>query len=154
MIDLTKRLVIEQLDTKMGKLQILRTVDVPPRGWIHAIRTSLNMSLAQLGRRLKKTAVAVKEMEEREQSSAITLKKLIEVGEALDLQLVYGFLPKGTTLGGMIEKRAKQVAREIVMRTSHTMALEDQENKQERLEQAIRERTQLLMQEIPKHLWD
>jgi predicted DNA-binding mobile mystery protein A len=112
------------------------------------------MSLAQLGRRLKKTSVAVKEMEEREQNRTITLKKLIEVGEALDLQFVYGFLPKESSIEKMIEKRARQVAREIVMRTSHSMALEDQENREERLEQAIQDRAELLEQELPRHLWD
>jgi hypothetical protein len=54
----------------------------------------------------------------------------------------------------MIEKRAEKIAREIVMRTSHTMALEDQENKEERLQQAIKERAYRLTLEMPKHLWD
>ncbi len=148
------RLIIEQLDKNLNKLQILKAAEVPSRGWIHAIRTSLNMSLAQLGRRMKKTPVAIREIEERERSRTITLKKLAEVGEALDLQLVYGFIPKDASLQAMIEKRAEKIAREIVMRTSHTMALEDQENREERLQQAVKERAYRLLQELPKHLWD
>jgi predicted DNA-binding mobile mystery protein A len=154
MVSHNRKLMIEQLDRKLAKIQILSTIEVPPKGWINAIRTSLNMSLAQLGKRVKKTAVAVKEIEEREENSTITLRKLIEVGEALGLQFVYGFLPRVGSIEEMIAKRAEQVAREIVMRTSHTMALEGQENRQERLQQAIKERAQLLIQEIPKHLWD
>jgi predicted DNA-binding mobile mystery protein A len=112
------------------------------------------MSLVQLAKRLNKTPVSVKEIEEREQSKTITLKKLIEVGEALDLRFVYGFVPKESSIEKMIEKRAQQVARELVMRTSHTMKLEDQENTEQRLQQAIRDRAALLKQEMPKHLWD
>jgi predicted DNA-binding mobile mystery protein A len=154
MINSNKRLAIQQLDRKLSKLYILKEVNVPPKGWIHAIRTSLNMSLAQLAKRLKITSVSVREIEERERNKTITLKKLNEIAEALDLQLVYGFLPKESSLEKMIEKRAEQIAREIVLRTSHTMALEDQENRQERIQQAIKDRTRLLKQEIPKHLWD
>ena len=154
MVNLNKKLMLEQLDRKLVKLHPLREVDVPSKGWINAIRTTLNMSLVQFARRLNKTSASVKEIEEREQNKTITLKKLIEVGEALDLQLVYGFLPKESSIDKMIEKRAQQVAREIVMRTSQTMKLEGQENREERLQQAIRDRAEILKQEISKHLWD
>lgn len=154
MVNLNRKLMVEQLDRKLSKLAILKATEIPSKGWINTIRKTLNMSLAQLGKRLKKTAVSVREMEEREENRTITLKKLIEVGEALDLQFVYGFLPKEGSIEEMIKKRAERVASEIVMRTSHTMALEDQENRQERLQQAIKGRTELLAQEIPKHLWD
>lgn len=154
MINVNRRLMVEQLDRKLQKLQILKELEVPSKGWINAIRTSLNMSLGQLGRRLKKTPVSIKEIEEREMTRSITLKKLIEVGEALDLQFVYGFLPRHASIESMIAERAERMARVIVMRTSHTMALEDQENKDERLQRAVKERAELLKREIPKLLWD
>jgi predicted DNA-binding mobile mystery protein A len=151
---LNKKLMVEQLDRKLRKLHVLEGVEAPSKGWINAIRTTLNMSLVQLARRLNKTSVSVKEIEEREQNKTITLKKLIEVGEALDLRLVYGFLPKESSIEKMIDKQAQQVARDIVMRTSHTMKLEEQENSEERLRQAIRDRAEKLKHEMPKHLWD
>lgn len=154
MDSLNKKLLVEQLDRKLGKLHVLKEVEVPSKGWINAIRTTLNMSLVQLAKRLNKSSVSVKEIEEREQKRTITLKKLIEVGEALDLQFVYGFLPKESSIEKMIDKRAKQVARDVVMRTSHTMKLEEQENREERLQQAIKNRSDILKQEMPKHLWD
>lgn len=154
MDNLRRKLMVEQLDRKLESLASLKTVEVPPKGWINAIRTTLNMSLVQLAKRLNRTAVTVKEMEEREQDRSITLKKLIEVGNALDLQLVYGFLPKESSIEKMIEKRAQQIAREIVMRTSHSMALEDQENTAKRLEKEINNRAEILAREIPKYLWD
>ncbi len=151
---LNRKLMVEQLDRKLAKMQVLKDVEVPSKGWINAIRTAVNMSLVQLAKRLKKTSVSVKEIEEREQNKTITLKKLIEAGEALDLQFVYGFLPKESSIEKMIDKRAQQVAREIVMRTSHTMKLEEQENREERLRQATKDRADILKQEMPKHLWD
>jgi predicted DNA-binding mobile mystery protein A len=151
---LDKKLMVEQLDRKLAKLHVLKEVEVPSKGWINAIRTTLNMSLVQLAKRLNKTSVSVKEIEGREQNKTITLKKLIEVGEVLDLQFVYGFIPKESTIEKMIDKRAQQVAREVVMRTSHTMKLEEQENREERLLQAMKDRADILKQEMPKHLWD
>ena len=149
-----RRLKILQTDRKLKDFAGLKNVERPSKGWINAIRTTLNMSLSQLGRRLKKTPATVAEIEEREMNNSITLKKLIEVGEALDLQLVYGFVPKESSLEKMIEKRAESKAHEIVMRTSHTMKLEEQENSKERIQQAIKERREALKRELPKYLWD
>jgi predicted DNA-binding mobile mystery protein A len=154
MVNLNKKLMIEQLDRKLLRLRPMKEVEVPSRGWINVIRTTLNMSLVQLARRLSLTPASVKEIEEREQNKSITLKKLIEVGEALDLEFVYGFIPKESSIQKMIDTRAQHVAREIVMRTSHTMKLEGQENSERRLKQSIRDRAELLKQELPKSLWD
>ena len=77
-----------------------------------------------------------------------------EVGDALNLDLVYGFVPRDGSLEKMIERRAHEVAKEIVMRTSHTMKLEDQENTEERLQKAIKDRADKIKNELPKYLWD
>lgn len=154
MVVTNRKLMVEQLDKKLARLEVLRNLGIPSEGWTNAIRTTLNMTLGQLGRRLKMTSAGAKGIEEREKEGSVTLKKLIEVGEALDMEFVYGFLPKGPSIEKMIEKRADQVAREIVMRTSHNMKLEDQENSEERLSQAIKDRAEALKREVPKHLWD
>jgi len=149
-----RRLQIEQLDKKLGRLRVLKEIELPPNGWINAIRIALNMSLVQLGKKLGITSVSVKEMEGREQNMSITLKKLIEAGEALDLQFVYGFVPKHGSIEKMIETRARAVAHDVVLRTSQTMKLEDQENSQARLQNAIRERAETIRREMPRYLWD
>lgn len=154
MANLNKKLLIEQLDKKLEKFSVLKEADVPPHGRINAIRTAMNMSLVQLAKRLKKTSVSIKEIEEREQNKTITLNKLMEVAEKLDLQFVYALLPKESSIEKIIEKRALQVAREIVMRTSHSMKLEEQENRDERLQKAIKDRADQIKQEMPKYLWD
>ncbi len=151
---LRQQLLIEQADRKLALFIPLNAITVPPKGWIHTIRLALRMSLRQLGNRLKISPQSVKEMEERESTGSITLKGLKEVGEVLDMKLVYGFIPKSQSLEGMIEKRATEIARDIVLRTSNTMQLEDQENSKIRIEKAIKSRSDEIKREMPKYLWD
>jgi hypothetical protein len=54
----------------------------------------------------------------------------------------------------LIEKRATELATQIVMRTANTMKLEDQANSKKRLEAAIKERATAIQNEMPKILWD
>ena len=154
MIDLNRKLIIEQLDRKLKKIAILKDLEIPSNGWINAFRTGLNMSLVQLAKRLKKTSVTVREIEQREADKGITIKKLMEVAEALDCRFVYGFIPNEGTLEKKIEKRAFEVAKDIVLRTSHTMNLEGQGNSEERLKKAIKDRADKIKNELPKFLWD
>jgi predicted DNA-binding mobile mystery protein A len=154
MINTKKKLVIEQIDKKLLKYAIIEESDLPLKGWIYTIRKALNMSLAQFGRKLKITPPSVMEIEQREQNKSITLKKLIEAADALNLRFVYGFVPKGLSLEKMIEERALQVAHNIVMRTSQSMALEDQQNPDERVQKAIKDRAKNIKDEMPRFLWD
>ena len=154
MKNLSKSLALEQLDKKMKKLSSLREISTPSNGWVNLIRTTLNMSLKQLGEKLNITSQSVKEIEEREADKKITLEKLNEVAEALNLKLVYGFIPKDSSLEKMIKKKALEIARQIVLKTSHTMALENQQNEPARIKKAIKDRAQQIKNEMPKYLWD
>jgi len=154
MTTLDRKLQIEQLDRKLSPLSVLQDTRPPTRGWIHTVRTTLHMSLSQLGRRLGITPASVREIEEREQQKTITLAKLIKVAHALDMDLVYGLVPRHGSIQGMIEARALELARDIVARTSHSMMLEDQENNQERLRKAVAERAEAIRREMPRYLWD
>jgi len=154
MKDLTKSLLIEQMDKKLQKFVVIKEIKIPPKGWINAIRVSLNMSLKQLGKRIGITSQSVREIESREADKKITLEKLIEVGSALNLHFVYGFIPKDGSLEKMIEKRAYDIAEQIVLKTSHSMALENQENPPERINKAIKDRAEKIKYEMPRYLWD
>lgn len=154
-MDVSKqRLLIEQVDKKLEAFESLNSFTVPPKGWVHTIRIALRMSLRQLGNRLKISPQSVKEIEEREANGSLTLKSLKDVGAALNMKLIYGFIPKNHSIEEMIEKRAIEVAKEIVFRTSQTMKLEDQENSSERLEKAIKARAEEIKTKMPKYLWD
>ncbi|CAN5552946.1 mobile mystery protein A [soil metagenome] len=149
-----KSLQIQQLDSKLLAYSNLQKVAMPPVGWIKAIRTALGMSMLQLGNRLSITKQSVQDIEKREQEGSITLKALKETAKALDMRLVYGFIPNDGSLEVLIDRKAKELATQIVLRTSNTMKLEDQENSKQRIEKAIAERAVTIKNEMPKSLWD
>ncbi len=148
------KLIVEQLDKKLQPFKVFSEITTPATGWIQAIRTALKMSLRQMGNRLSITPQSMKEIEQREKEGSITLKNLREAGKVLNMQLVYGFIPKDESLEKMIEQKAHEIAKEIVLRTSHNMMLEDQQNSKERIEKAIKERAEEIKNEMPGYLWD
>lgn len=145
---------IQQLNDKMLAYKDLKKVAPPPTGWIKAIRTTIGMSMEQLAQRLSITKQSVQQMEAREKDGSITIKSLRETAKVLDMQLVYGFVPVDGSLEELIERKAKELATQIVLRTSNNMKLEDQENTKQRIEKAIAERTVTIKNEMPKALWD
>lgn len=149
-----KKLQIEQLDRKFKSFQKASEVTPPPSGWFKAIRVSLGMSLRQLADKLSITQQSVREIETREKEGSITLKSLKEAANAMDMQLVYALVPKEGTLDNLIDRKATELAIQIVSRTSNNMKLEDQENTKQRLKKAIEERTAIIKNEMPKALWD
>lgn len=149
-----QKLLVEQVDRKLSSLKKMEKIIPPQKGWFYTIRTALKMSLRQLGKRLNMSAQSVKEIEEREASGAITIRSLREAAAALDMKLVYGFVPKELSIEKMIEKRANELAREIVTRASHSMELEDQENSNERIKLAIKSKAEELKNKMPNYLWD
>jgi predicted DNA-binding mobile mystery protein A len=149
-----KSLQLQQLNSKMQPFASLQKVSIPPTGWIKAIRVALGMSLEQLGKKLSITKQSTQALEERERDGSLTLKALKEAAKALDMQLVYGFVPNDGSLEALIEKKAKELAAQIVLRTSNTMKLEDQENSKQRVEKAIEERAMEIKNQMPKTLWD
>jgi predicted DNA-binding mobile mystery protein A len=150
----TQRLILEQIDRKIFLLKKAEDITIPPSGWVYALRQALGMSLRQLGKRMGITPQSVREIEEREKSGTISINVLKQVGNSLGLKLIYGFIPEGKSLEEMIEKRAIEIAREIVSRTSVSMKLEDQGNSSKRIKKAIAEKAEEIKLEMPKYLWD
>lgn len=149
-----RNLLSQQLSKKMALFAILKQAPTPPTGWIRAIRIALNMSMEQLGRKLSIRKQSVNKLEQREKDGTISLKSLKDVAKAMDMHFVYGFIPKDGSLEALIERKANEIAKKIVLRTSNTMKLEDQENSKQRIEIAIKERAQNIINETPKILWD
>jgi len=148
------KLQFQQLNEKIDQLTGLQHVIVPPIGWIKAIRNGIGMSMEQLGKKLSITKQGVMDIEKREKEGAITIKSMQEIAKAMDMKLVYGFVPNKGSLEQMIETRAIEMAKKIVERTSNTMKLEDQANSKERIEKAIKERASEIINNTPKILWD
>ena len=149
-----RSLQLQQMDARLKPYVALSRDTIPSVGWIKAIRTALGMSMEQLGRKLSVTKQAIADLEKREKDGSVTIKALKEAARAMDLQLVYGFVPADGSLETLVERKAAELATRIVMRTAQTMQLEDQANSAERLQAAVRERTAELKRDMPGMLWD
>lgn len=148
------KLQIAQMEKRFEAFSPAREILPPSSGWVKAVRNAIGMSMQQLANRLSISKQSVLELERREFEGSITIRSLREAARALDMELVYGFVPKDGSLQAMIDRHAQKLAAEIVARTSNTMKLEDQENSQFRIRKAVEERTAKLKENMPKILWD
>lgn len=149
-----RMLLIEQLDQKLQPFSQTRMILVPERGWINTIRTTLNMTMAQLGTKLNITRQGVKRIEESEANGTITLNSLKGVANAMDLKFVYALVPKNGTIDDLIETKAEKLAQKIVLRTNQNMKLEDQGIGDEKIAKTIKELAYEIKREMRKSLWD
>jgi predicted DNA-binding mobile mystery protein A len=149
-----KQLLIKQLDAKIQKLRLSGNQIAPSNGWIKAIRTALGIPRRSIAKKLGISEPTLLGIEEREVEGTISMKTLRETAEALDLVLVYGFVPKDKSLRAYIRKKAHAAAKKIVLRTASTMELEDQAISDKRIKAAIMEKTRELESKLPKFLWD
>lgn len=149
-----RKLLIEQLDQKLKPFQKTEMVVIPSEGWINAIRTALNMTMAQLGSKLNMTRQGVNNIEKSEAKGAISINSLKAVGEALDLKFVYGFVPKDGTIDNLIQLKAEKLARKIVLRTNQNMKLENQAIGDDKIKASIEELANEIKREMRKSLWD
>lgn len=149
-----KKLLIEQLDQKLASFKDAGAVLVPQKGWINTIRTTLNMTRDQLGTQLNLTKGAIQKIEEREATGQITVNKLKDVGSALHMKFVYGFVPKDGSIENLIDIKADKLASKIVLRTNQNMKLEDQGIGDEKIAKTIKELANEIKREMRKSLWD
>ena len=147
-----KKLRLEQVDEQLKELRKIE-LDKPPSGWINAIRTAISMSAKQLAKRLQISQQALSNLEKREVEETITIGKLREIGNALNLKLVYSFIPDNS-LESMIDEQANKLARKIVMRTSLQMEIEDQRVEDKKLKKSIDQRAKEIARKMPMNLWD
>ena len=149
-----RKLLIEQLDKKLNPFQKTEMVLVPSKGWINTIRIALNMTMAQLGDRLKITRQGVKSIEESEAKGSISINSLKEVGMVLNLKFVYGFVPKDGSIDNLITIKAEKLAEKIVLRTNQNMKLEDQGIGEVKIKETIKDLANEIKREMKRSLWD
>lgn len=146
-------LQLEQLNKKLKTFKKVSLL-TPPSGWIFSVRSSLGMSLAQLGKKMGVSAQSIREMEQREKQGSVSLKNLDDLAKAFGLRLTYGFYFPDKDLKKIIDDRAYKVAEQIVARTHKTMQLENQANSKARLKRAVKERAEEIVNKNIKRLWD
>lgn len=149
-----RKLLIEQLDRKLRPFLGSEMVIIPDNGWINTIRTTINMTLEQLGRKLNMTKQGAKRIEESEAAGTLTIKSLKEVGNALEVKFVYGFVPIDGSIDSLLDRKARILAEKIILRTNHNMMLEDQEIEKGNLKNAIEDLSKEIKLELKRTLWD
>lgn len=149
-----KQILLEQMERKLQPFYMVENSTVPPKGWINSIRTSLNMTLEQLGNKLGISRQGVKKIEDSEVKGSASINALKEVAEAMDMKFVYGFVPKHGSLDKLLEDKARQMAEKIVLRTHQHMVLEDQSIGYGKVNNAVDELAKQLKEEMSKLLWE
>lgn len=126
-------------------------IPAPNKGWIRATREALGMSRQQMADRMGVSVRRIPQIEQGEQREAIKLDTLRRAAEALDCELVYAIVPRGS-YDETIERQATTHATHSASRVAHTMRLENQEPAPEMLERLVAERTAELLES--GKLWD
>jgi len=122
------------------------------------MRNKRKLLLEQLNQELKPfrkaEMILVKSIEEREAKGSISINLLKEVGKELDMQFVYGFVPKDGTIDNLINLKAEKLARKIVLRTNQNMKLENQGIEDRKIKKSIKDLSNEIKREMRKSLWD
>jgi len=147
-----RRLRRQQLDSQLGALALSATPPRPQGGWIHAIRESLGMTLDAFGARLGTSRQTAHQLEHAEATDSITVRRLRAAAEALECELVIVLRPK-QPLNDILGTRARAVARQVVLRTGHSMAMEDQAVSNARLEDMVAETAADLIEKGDTRIW-
>jgi len=148
-----QNIIQEQLSNQLAPLQkVQANFTVPHAGWIRAIRQALGMQTQQLAKRLDVSASQISQLERDEQLGNVTLKRMKKIAEGLNCVFVYALLPN-QSLEQMIETKALKKARDIVMKISKSMELENQALQKQLLNTEIKRLAEKLRQS-PKELWN
>jgi len=126
---------------------------MPNEGWIGTVRKALNMSGAQLARRMGVTRARIFKSEKAELSGAVTLKTMQRTAEAMGCRFVYAIIPD-QKIEKIIEDQARKKATELVKRTNIQMALESQTLSNEKIKFEIDRLTQEMVKVMPSDFWD
>ncbi len=148
-----KELARKQLDVTLKRLEPLKTLMPPPKGWIRAIRSALAMNGRQLAGRLGVSPARVTALEQDEAAGRVTINTMKHVAEALDCVYVYALVPR-SSLENTLREKAKRLVEKRMQRISHTMALEDQSLSPADEEKALEAAIDQILLTTPKTLWD
>lgn len=148
-----KKLRTRQLEARAQPIRGLAETPPPRGGWLRAVRQALNMSAAQVARRLGITRQGVADQERREVAGTITLAALRRTAAAMDCDLYYAIVPRSPT-GEILRARARRVAAARLGRAAHSMSLEKQNVPGGELQQQVEDVAEQILRELPRSMWD
>lgn len=119
------RLRIRQLDQALEPFRLAERRSPPRDGWVRVIREALGMSIRQLAERCGLSKTSVHSIETNEAAGKAQLDSLRTVAEAMECDLVYVLVPRGS-LQAIIDRQAERKAKELIEQVSDSMELEAQ----------------------------
>ena len=147
-----KRLRQRQLDRALLSEKAAKASLLPNIGWVQMIREALGMSREVLGKRLSVSRQTVHQLEEAEVKGTITLNRLRAAAEAMGCEVSVQIIPK-QSLEAMVRQQALRVARTQILKTDHSMALEDQAVDKADAQQLIEDLADDLIRRGDQLLW-
>ena len=148
-----KKLAAKQLDAALKRLTPLKTLAVPGKGWVRAVRDAMGMSARQLADRMDVNQQRIARIEQDEKQGKLTLNTLQNAAEAMDCEFVYGLVPK-ESIERAIKKQACCVAAKRMSRSNQMMRLEQQELTNEEKKKVLDELVAEIVDTMPRYLWD
>lgn len=147
-----KKLIREQLDSKLSTLKGFTAQGLKSIGWIKTIREALGMTSTNLASRVGVNQSRIIHMEKAESDGNIKISTMEKIADALDMDFVYGFVPR-TSLNEMVRQQAKKIALHKMERLDNTMRLELQELSSEEKERALKDMIDRILIDGPKDFW-
>jgi predicted DNA-binding mobile mystery protein A len=149
-----KKIAIKQCRNKVKSVhKRFKGIVWPNEGWIKTLRQALNMSGAQLARRLGVTRGLISKTEKAELCGGVTLKKMQEIAQGMNCRFVYAIVPE-TDIEDLLKTQAIKKASSRVKRASIHMALEDQALNGEQLRLEIERLAENMLTSSDTTLWD
>ncbi len=145
-----QKLITKQVSRKLEELKALQSLARGVPSWINYVRMGLGMSLTQLAARVGVAQPSLSSSIKLEQEGRITIHKLKEIAEAMDCDLVYGFVPR-KKIEDIIRDQAVKKTKSLMQEAETHMTLEDQQvtrSQDERMKELVEERM------YSKYLWD
>ena len=146
-----RKVIREQLDEKLKVLKSFVGV-LPQQGWVKTIREVLGMSASQLGKKVGIDQSRISRLENAEKAGDLKLSSLQKIAKGLDMEFVYGFVPKDT-LETMMINQARSLALKRFKTLNATMSLENQSLSENEKKKALEDMIQKILIENPKELW-
>jgi len=149
MLDLSQ----QQLSSYLQSIEGFKSVHIPAKGWLRAIRDGLKMSRRQLANRLGLSTSRIQKIEIDEVAGAVTLKTIRQTAEAMDCVFVYAVIPR-TSIEETLQQQALKKARTHLQDVSHSMSLEDQSLDGGANKKMLETLAERLINQSPRTLWD
>lgn len=145
-----QKIITKQVSRRLEEMRPLKLHTKGISSWIEYVRLGLGMSLSQLAARVGVAQSSLSGSIKLEKEGRISIKKLKEIAEAMDCELVYGFVPR-SKIEDMMREQATKKTSELMDQAETHMGLEDQKvtlDKKERMKDLVEERI------FSKYLWD